>query len=721
MQEAAPNFGKYRLIQRIATGGMAEVWSAEMFVGGGAKPVVVKKILPGLAEDPDFVHMFINEARLAMSLSHGNIAQTYDFGQVDGDYFIAMEHVRGPALADLLYRLRKVQQSVPDAFAAYIAMGVSNGLHYAHTLRGDDGQPLSIVHRDVSPENILVAYEGLVKVVDFGLAKARTVTVMTRPGTLKGKFAYFSPEQARGGELDARSDVFATGTLLYELTTNALPFDGTLDQVLKKLDRGDFERPSKRVALDAELEDVILRAMARRPDNRFQSSAEMAGALDQVLARLAPGLGPEQVGRWVQTVLPPEEMAENAESRQFTEFGGDEVLTRSGEERARAGSRPYDLDRPGSDLTTSPAARRTRRMALGAVLLVGVAIAGGSLAFALRPRSLGQVRITSYPPGAAIYVDGRSTPIATGAAGGTLLSELGAGDHEIRLKSLGYEDYVAHLTLNPSDDHSWKEQRIDAELQRVVEKEPPRPPPPEPPPETPADGFRAITDVEVQKVLNVPGSHAARVELKPEHAYDLRIAGQAVIGTNFLNINRGGKVEIEGRTVWWYTRGPKGAAAGIVRPRSPARLTDAREVFLFVIDWACEDNKGGFTATLTDRHGGRISHPVDARLNCVRFDPGNSQVARLGSPSRPRVKRQVLLRGQVQGGPGLARQYGVIHDWNYLITEHQIPSDDMFAVVEAGEVYEPEAQYNQLNVVLFDDDAKDNRGSLQVRAREEAP
>src|SRR5579872_2659086 len=225
---------------------MAEIYRARYNAAAGVtKRVVVKRILPHFAGNPSFVSMFVNEAKIAVGLSHGNIAQVFDFGQINGDYFLAMEFVDGQPLSKVLRRAKAMElPAIPTAFAVDIAIEICKGLHYAHTRLDEQGRPLNIIHRDISPQNLIVSYEGQVKIVDFGIAKARNASVgETHAGAVKGKYVYFAPEQARGKELDARTDVFATGSVLYEMVCGRLPFEGRMMDVLGKLVRCEFARP----------------------------------------------------------------------------------------------------------------------------------------------------------------------------------------------------------------------------------------------------------------------------------------------------------------------------------------------------------------------------------------------------------------------------------------------------------------------------------------------
>jgi len=281
-------FGKYQLLERIATGGMAEIYRARYQAAAGVtKPVVIKKILPHYAGNKNFVSMFINEAKIAAGLSHGNIAQVFDFGEIDGDYYIAMEFVHGQPLSRVLRKAKSMDLPVlPPPLAVLIAMEMCKGLHYAHTRLDERGQPLNIIHRDVSPQNVILSYEGQVKIVDFGIAKARNAGQgpQTESGAVKGKYVYFSPEQARGRELDARTDVFATGVVLYEMLCGKLPFEGKMMDVLGRIVRGDFPRPrALNPDLPASLERVLLNAMTIEKTARFATAQAFQDALSSYL------------------------------------------------------------------------------------------------------------------------------------------------------------------------------------------------------------------------------------------------------------------------------------------------------------------------------------------------------------------------------------------------------------------------------------------------------
>ncbi|PTL84741.1 protein kinase [Vitiosangium sp. GDMCC 1.1324] len=302
----APNeareFGKYELVSKLAAGGMAVTYRARMKGAAGVtKPVVIKQILPHFADDPAFVEMFVSEARVAAALTHGNIAQVFDFGEIDGQYFLAMEFVHGQPLSKLLRRALKAGlPSLPLPLALYIGTQICDGLDYAHRHVGEDGHPMGLVHRDVSPDNVLISYEGQVKVIDFGIAKATSVVeARTSPGTLKGKFPYFSTEQARGEQdLDARSDIFAVGVVLYEMLCGRRPYEGEFAAVLPRIIAGDFPPPSSlNPAIDPGLESVMYTAMALDRETRYPTAQAFSEALREQLYSAYPRFSPAMLSQ----------------------------------------------------------------------------------------------------------------------------------------------------------------------------------------------------------------------------------------------------------------------------------------------------------------------------------------------------------------------------------------------------------------------------------------
>jgi eukaryotic-like serine/threonine-protein kinase len=285
--------GRYTLAGRIARGGMAEVHLARVAGPSGfEKLVALKLVLPHLSDEPQFVAMFLDEARLAARLDHPNIAQVIDLDCVDGQHFIVMEYVHGRDLRAIL-RAAAPGGGLRLASALTVLRDGCAGLHYAHELRDQHGRPLGLVHRDVSPQNLMVRYDGVTKLVDFGVAKASSHIAVTRTGVLKGKLGYFSPEQCLGHAVDRRSDVFALGVVAYEATTCMRLFHGDNEAaVLNRVIRGEFERPTE---IDPDyppaLEQVLLRALHTDPRDRFASAHELLEAIDAVAIELGIRIG----------------------------------------------------------------------------------------------------------------------------------------------------------------------------------------------------------------------------------------------------------------------------------------------------------------------------------------------------------------------------------------------------------------------------------------------
>ncbi len=270
---------KYRVVRKIDAGGMAEVFQgiAES-IEGFKKKVAIKRVLPHLAENKKFLAMFLDEARVSMYMNHANVVHVFDIGQAGGTYFIVMEFVDGTDLKKVMEVFRERKTRLPIAQAIYITMEICRGLGYAHDLVDADGVNLGIVHRDVSPPNVLMSKQGEVKIVDFGLAKATSQLEHTDPGVVKGKFAYLSPEAAWGESVDSRADIFACGIILFELLTSRRLFLGETDVQTVELVRRAEVPPIKEYNPEVlpDLEKIALKALAADPDKRYRSCEEMA-------------------------------------------------------------------------------------------------------------------------------------------------------------------------------------------------------------------------------------------------------------------------------------------------------------------------------------------------------------------------------------------------------------------------------------------------------------
>ncbi len=275
-------FGKYQLLRRIAQGGMAEIFLANQTgIQGFEKLVVIKRVLPNLSATDDFVTMFLDEARIAARLDHPNIVRIYDLGEENGQYFIAMEFIAGEDLASVIQQSKRLQMPLSPEFVADVGIGAAEALMFAHEMEDHAGKHMNLVHRDVSPSNILVTYQGGAKLVDFGIARAESNVSKTEGGQVKGKTNYLSPEQIKGQRVDGRTDIFALGITLHELLTGQRLFrrDNQL-QTMNAILAGDIEPPSNtRPELPVELDEIVLRALARDPNDRYQNAAELAADL----------------------------------------------------------------------------------------------------------------------------------------------------------------------------------------------------------------------------------------------------------------------------------------------------------------------------------------------------------------------------------------------------------------------------------------------------------
>jgi serine/threonine protein kinase len=312
-------FGSYRLVSRLGRGGMAETWRAQLVGAAGVtRPAVIKRILPNLASDPHFVSAFINEARVTATLSHGNIAQVYDFGQTSGEYFIALEYVHGRTLEAVIERAEKKGfHHLAPAVACFVVSEMLKGLHYAHTRTADDGQPLHIVHRDVSADNVIIGFDGQTKLVDFGVAKSRLKgRTETQPGLVKGKWSHFSPEQAAGEAIDARSDLFTCGVVLYRMLCGQHPFPGTIERAMRAIVEGQYPPPATvNPTLAADLNAIVMRAMQNDRALRFQTADEFERALRQHLMKTAPDFSAETLKGFVLWLFEDELVGEGIAAR----------------------------------------------------------------------------------------------------------------------------------------------------------------------------------------------------------------------------------------------------------------------------------------------------------------------------------------------------------------------------------------------------------------------
>ncbi len=516
MSEPIRHLGRYELLRRIAVGGMGEIFLARMRGAAGfEKRVIIKTILGHLAAEEEFVTKFLDEGRTVVQLTHGNIVPVFDMGEEDGEYFIAMEYIPGRDLREILRRLMPQGRGLPVELATYVVSELCKGLDYAHRKEDEQGQLLGIVHRDVSPSNVLISHEGEVKVIDFGIASATSRLAQTVSGRIQGKFCYMSPEQATGARVDERSDIFAAGVVLYELLTNARPFHGANDmETLDLVRRCEVDPPSVLdPTIPPEVDAIVMRALQRDREARYpsidrmqvdlleylythgqsptgrdlarfvtglfeegferaelktpsrsgSSGANKRASLDELLEQELGRLGaatpsqPGSIDPWTATAAPkrPSEprTATLAAPQPPTPSQG---LILSQDTRAPEDRTSQDTPSqtpPGAQDTPQPSApeltpasgvaaltitqvRGIKRAAVAMVVLIGLGVAGGSIAsHVMAERRVGFVVVRSEPAGATIYVDDARVPDALTPH--TL--ELSAGARRIALRKEGFE------------------------------------------------------------------------------------------------------------------------------------------------------------------------------------------------------------------------------------------------------------------------------------------
>lgn len=300
-------FGRYELLRKIAAGGMAEIFLARQWGEGGFfRDVVIKRLFRNMAEHQRALKMFQYEARLLAELSHPNIPQVYQLGFEDGSWYLAMEYVEGHHVADVFVQGARAGMVMPMQVAAAVLMQACEALHHAHERRDRAGRPLRIVHRDVTPQNIMVTHDGVVKVMDFGVAQT-AARKDTEAGAVKGTFSYMAPEQVRARPLDKRADVFALGVILYELTTGTRLFRGNDVQVMTSIVEHDAPPPSTRVPdYPPDLEQIVMSALARSRKRRVPSAAHLALLLEEFAVRHGIDIGPRAIAKYVGNVFPYE-------------------------------------------------------------------------------------------------------------------------------------------------------------------------------------------------------------------------------------------------------------------------------------------------------------------------------------------------------------------------------------------------------------------------------
>ncbi len=453
-------FGKYTLMRKLAVGGMAELFLAlQRSVAGFEKLIVVKRVLPHLVKDDAFIELLLAEARIAATLNHPNVAHIYDVGSVGGQFYIAMEHIHGEDLRSIVRQMKKVGVTAfPLEHALAIVLGCCAGLAYAHEKRDLDGEPMNIVHRDVSPQNILVTFTGDVKLVDFGIAKAgRSHMDDTGSGQLKGKVPYMSWEQAQGMPLDARSDVFSLGIMLFELCTGKRLFRGQNEmETLKMIVEGEYPRPrTLNPNLPARLEEIITRALEKDPQRRYQSARDMQGELEDFIRADQLKVSPLSLGSWMQQLFEDKLATQRQmlqEGRQLAEVIAAQAAAEEELLRSQEGTNSGVRSKPGS------------RAPFIVVALLGLVAAASAVAWAFfrppdgPPVGPGVIALASTPPGAAILIDGNRREERTPA----LVEHLPLGRYAVTITAEGYDPFRQEIELTEAAPAA----TIDATLER---------------------------------------------------------------------------------------------------------------------------------------------------------------------------------------------------------------------------------------------------------------
>ena len=475
-------FGKYTLIRKLAQGGMAELFLAiQKSVAGFEKLLVIKRILPSMNQDRAFIEMLLHEARVAATLSHPNIVQIFDVGQTDGQYYIAMEHVHGEDLRSIVRQMKKKGVlEFPLEHALAIVLGMCSGLSYAHEKSELDGSALNIVHRDISPQNVVVTFTGDVKIVDFGIAKSDAKSgEQTKSGKLKGKVPYMSPEQARGEHIDARSDVFSTGVMLFELTTGKRLFKGTSEyETLRLICERDYPRPSDvRGDYPPDLEPIVMKALSKDAAERYQTAREMQADIEAFVRRhqiavshialnqFMQGLFEDKLAAQKEALMQGKQLADIIEMQhQLSSPDATMELHGSGPHAASTQSIP-SAARTVTDVTASGHRKSGGLLVAGIAAMVVLAVVGGGIGYLVKKKGdnelraatstpaapivvKGSVVVDSTPPGASIWINGDLRSEVTPAT----IAQLPTGVAlDVKLTMDGFEQARQAVTLKDGE------------------------------------------------------------------------------------------------------------------------------------------------------------------------------------------------------------------------------------------------------------------------------
>lgn len=435
--------GRYEIVGRLATGGMAEIFLGRLTGPSGfERPVVVKRMLPHLARRPGFGAMFIDEARITARMQHPNVVQVFELGEDGGDYFLAMEYVNGETADALVRRLLYEGRRLPYALATHVVAEACSGLHAAHELRDDDGNELGVVHRDVSPDNLLVTYFGSVKVADFGIAKgAHRQAAATETGALKGKLPYMSPEQCRGQALDRRTDIFSLGAVLYELTTNRRLFKRpTAPQVISAICSEPILPPSRLVpGYPRALEEVCMRALARSPSDRYPTAAAFRLALVNAMRSLDEPADPAAEIANLMRELFHDRIAEKNDMLRQVREGTASVRVPEEQIETLVDDVPSVIELPVETPASNGGRARARTALWASAVSLVVALVAAGVLMTRRPAAAPDAA-SPTPAASAALVDTASAPVE---------EPLPASSADATPADAGLERVVLHVETSP--------------------------------------------------------------------------------------------------------------------------------------------------------------------------------------------------------------------------------------------------------------------------------
>jgi serine/threonine-protein kinase len=481
MGRAGREVGKYRVLAELGRGGMANVYLAAL-QGKGAvsKLVVLKALLPEVESEPDSLALFLDEARLAALLNHGNVVQTYEVGAEGDRHVIVMEYLEGQSLAAVLRRAERQGQPLPRALHLRVLIDVLEGLHYAHELKGYDGKPLQLVHRDISPQNVFITYDGRTKLLDFGIAKAATSTTHTANGVVKGKLAYMSPEQLSGDNLDRRADVYAFGCMLWAAAAGQKLWKDVPDtQILRRALLGDIPSPqSSNPSCDDALAQIAMKALATDREQRYATALELQEELERYCEQTGAANRPRELSRFVSNLFAESRAELKARVEHELSILGAELAGPVANEKARSGALDVaEAHLPVSSTQTISASSVGMAPAHGAkpkpwlIGVAGLALALGAYAFVSRPPQgesgaasaspsapahepessskpgVVKVELRASPSGARVYLDGE---LVDGNPALRVLPSDGKV-HELRAELAGYQTASAQFTATRDD------------------------------------------------------------------------------------------------------------------------------------------------------------------------------------------------------------------------------------------------------------------------------